>query len=299
MALLPLSTDDQAGEIKVNSFQLTDLPGLKNSTNSTLRISFRASGQWCLYNVPSTDPELAIFNALTDWKGMVHLGPKHDKHEAKWKGGIPPGEEIYYKYKWNAIGQHAGSLIAEVKDPQGSPSYLVGSPSFINLPPGCAAEFYMNDDTRWYGDNSGQITLTYTCAPITTVPPEVKKVEGAYPKGVFPTDLTANTNMFLSYKGIDFYPLDFKDHAIDSRLIGIKEGKVVRAFNIRGFRVFTNITVEPQTQTVRFDYASKSMTVLARIPWGSLIDATPPQIISNRPLKTTPVTTGFIVRLTQ
>ena len=291
MALLPISSTAQSGELKVDANQINDPVGLKNTSNSALRVSFTASGQWCLYNVPTTDPELAIFNAQTDWKGMLHLGPKHE-----FLKGIPADEATYYKYKWHAFGQPAGSLIADVKDPEGATSYLVSSPTFIDLPSGCSAEFYMNDDKRWYGDNSGQITLTYTCAPITVSLPQVKKMEGPPPQGVFPDRLYHKLGMLVSYKGIDFYPLDFTDNRFESRLIGIKDGKVARVLVIRGHRIFQNIAIEPQTHTVRLEYINPKMRVLARIPWSSLSDVSPPQIIS-RNGEVQPLTTNFVVKL--
>lgn len=70
MPYTSLTIASQAGELKVLASTANDFPGLKNATNGTVRVRLTARGQWCLYNVPSKDPELVIFNSQTDWKGL-------------------------------------------------------------------------------------------------------------------------------------------------------------------------------------------------------------------------------------
>jgi hypothetical protein len=100
MPYTSLTSATQSGELKVAASTANDFPGLKNTTTTTLLVNLNATGQWCLYNVPTTDPELVIFNAQTDWKGLTKVG-------------------TYNKYNWKAFLLAAGSLIAELKDPQG------------------------------------------------------------------------------------------------------------------------------------------------------------------------------------
>ena len=105
MPYTSLTTASQAGELKVLASTANDFPGLKNAINGTVCVRLRARGQWCLYKLPTKDPELVIFNSQTDWKGLQ---------------SVPN----YTKYKWKAPELEAGSLIAEVKDIRGTSLYM-------------------------------------------------------------------------------------------------------------------------------------------------------------------------------
>jgi hypothetical protein len=120
---------------------------LKNDTSKELRISFAATGTWCLYNVPTKDPALAVFNAQTDWKGYQ----------------LP--KATYTKYKWRQADAPAGALLVEIFDAQGARKSVLASPASVDLVPGGSATFLVNDDPAWYVNNSGQISLEYACRP--------------------------------------------------------------------------------------------------------------------------------------
>jgi hypothetical protein len=141
-----LTTATQAGELKLEASQHSDLPGLTNTTNTELRISLSAKGQWCLYN--GTIPQYAVFNAKTDWKGMVQLAPS-----------------IYANHKWRKAGAPAGCVLAEILDTNGFIKDILAAPDTLDLPPGHKVVFVINDDVNWYADNSGQISLSYSCKP--------------------------------------------------------------------------------------------------------------------------------------
>ena len=147
MSLTSLSNCYQTGEIKVDATKHSDLPGLKNDTSKELRISFAATGTWCLYNVPTKDPDLAVFNAQADWKGYQ----------------LP--EATYAKYKWRQADAPAGALLVEIFDAQGARKSVLASPASVNLSPGDSVTFVINDDPAWYTNNSGSITLKITSIP--------------------------------------------------------------------------------------------------------------------------------------
>ena len=146
MPYTSLTTTTQAGELKLEASQHSDLPGLTNTTNTELRISLSAKGQWCLYN--GTIPQYAVFNAKTDWKGMVQLAPS-----------------IYANHKWRKAGAPAGCVLAEILDANGFMKDILVAPATIDLPPGHKVVFVINDDVNWYANNSGQISLSYSCKP--------------------------------------------------------------------------------------------------------------------------------------
>ena len=143
MTLSPLASPEQSGEIVVDATKHSDLPGLKNNTSKELRISFSATGTWCLYNVPTKDPGLAVFNAQTDWKGYQLPKATHEK------------------YKWRQADAPAGALLVEIFDAQGARKAVLASPASVDLAPGGSLTFVVNDDPAWYVNNSGLITLSY------------------------------------------------------------------------------------------------------------------------------------------
>ena len=193
MPYTSLTSTTQSGALKVLASTANDFPGLKNTTNGTVRVNFTAKGQWCLYNVPTKDPELVIFNSQTDWKG-------HGINDVR----------NYSSYKWKAFCLLAGSLVAEIKDPRGTSLFMVGAPHYVELAPGFTAEFYMNDDPRFFGDNSGEITLSYNCTPAASIgAPLVKTFEGDSPTRwmEYADSHKTKCKKMISYAGFNFIPI--------------------------------------------------------------------------------------------
>lgn len=148
MTFQSITGTSQTGELKLDSTRDKDLPAIANNTGTDLRVSFTATGQWCLYNTPTSNPELAIFNKPTGSEGY-QLDPK-----------------IYNKHSFRYPGLPAGCLVIEIKDTHGITRNIFGGAGHtIDLPPGYSAAFVINDDPKWYADNSGQISLKYTASP--------------------------------------------------------------------------------------------------------------------------------------
>lgn len=262
MPYTSLTSPTQAGELKVAASTTKDFPGLKNTTSGTVRVRLTAKGQWCLYKVPTKDPELAIFNSQTDWKGLQpHTVPN------------------YGKFNWVAPYLEAGSLIAEIKDPQGSSLFLISAPKYIDLAPGCTAEFFMNEDRRWVADNSGEITLSYNCTTTASLPaPVVKTFEGNSPlyQGMeFKSD-KVNLKKMISYAGVVFYPYYMGE--VQLMFVGFKEGDQIgsvltphKSFvtTERG-QELKDISIDPKLQMVKLITGKAGITPL--IPWGFLAD---------------------------
>ena len=142
MPLTSLAIPDQSGEIKVDAAHHVDPPSLKNNTTNELRISFTATGTWCLYDDSIKDPDLAVFNDQTDWKG--YQLPKN----------------IYDKHEWRQAGAPAGALLVELFDVQGAKKAVLTAPDNVDVQPGGSLSFVVND-AAWYAYNSGQITIKY------------------------------------------------------------------------------------------------------------------------------------------
>lgn len=263
MPYTSLTSTTQSGALKVLASTANDFPGLKNTTNGTVRVNFTAKGQWCLYNVPTKDPELVIFNTQTDWKGIKLQS-------------VPN----WTKYNWIAFNFPAGILVAEIKDPRGTSLFMIGAPAYVELAPGCTAEFFMNDDPRFFGDNSGEITLSYNCTPAASIgTPLVKTFQGDSPRRLesFYDDYKTTFKKMISYAGFDFYPYATENDMKASDLRAAKEGPSF----MKGFTMsrigrnseMTDIIIEPELQMVRFLFSGSSARY--RIPWCYLADTFP------------------------
>lgn len=254
MPYTSLTSPTQVGELKVAASTTKDFPGLKNTTSGTVRVRLTAKGQWCLLNVPTKDPELAIFNSQTDWKGLQ---------------SVPN----YTKFKWKAPELQAGSLIAEIKDPRSTSLFMISAPMYVELAPGCTADFFMNDDPRWVGDNSGEITLSYNCTPAASIPaPMVKTFEGNSPEYV---GIEVNSNRvalkkMISYAGVDFYPYYGRQTML--LLNGLKQGRLTKNFNLISHKCqeITDVVSEPETQMVKLTTSKTGAS--PRIPWCYMAD---------------------------
>lgn len=176
MPLLTITTPNQKGELKVNlgknlkTTPHSDLDGLINKTGKDLRVSIQATGKWRLYNQPSTDPKVAPFCQETGPEGYTKLDPT-----------------TYLHYNFIYSGRPAGCLMAQVYTPDGKPPQytsfnnnlnmaerlhsmnytgeLQGANYVVQLQPGYYIAFGINDDPKFFADNTGNLTIIYTSAP--------------------------------------------------------------------------------------------------------------------------------------
>ncbi len=123
----------------LNANEVANPPGLINNTSKELRISLTVTGTWCLYNVPTSDPSLSVFNSQTDWKG--YQLPKN----------------IYDKYQWRVAGAPAGALVA-ICSVTGRDQIKLASPESVDLPPGSIVFFLSNNDRPLIRTSQGQLT---------------------------------------------------------------------------------------------------------------------------------------------
>lgn len=147
MGFQSITSVTQKGQLALDATQDRDLPALANNTGSTIKLSTKASGTWCLYNTPTTNPDLQVFNTKTNSEGYA-LDPK-----------------VYSKHNWRYPGLPAGCLVIEVKDSNGITKNIYGGANHvIDLQPGYSAAFIVNDDPKWYANNEGKIILDYSVA---------------------------------------------------------------------------------------------------------------------------------------
>ncbi|MFN7898209.1 MAG: hypothetical protein ACK5N0_00895 [Synechococcaceae cyanobacterium] len=145
MAITPVTSFDQKGELILNADEVQSPPILRNDTNKELRISFTVTGTWCLYKSPTSDPALSVFTAQTDWKGYQ----------------LP--KDIYDRYQWRVQGAPAGALMAIV-GAKGSDSTKLASPDSVVLPPGHMVFFLNNNATPLFRTCQGQLSIKYACS---------------------------------------------------------------------------------------------------------------------------------------
>lgn len=153
MGFTSITSVDQKGKLELDSTRDRDLPALANNTGSTIKLSTKASGTWYLYNTPTTNPDLKIFNAKTNSEGYA-LDPK-----------------VYSKYIWRCPGLPAGCLVVEVKDSNGITKNIYGGANHaIDLQPGYSDAFIVNDNLKWYANNEGKLILDYSVASFGPAP---------------------------------------------------------------------------------------------------------------------------------
>lgn len=144
MATYSITSTTQSGQFSLEATRDKDLPTIVNDTGVELCIAIGSTGEVSLYSTPADNSSLAVFNQKVDANG----------HK------LDPG--IYKRYGFRYRGMPAGALIAETKDPDGKTLSIVGgSDYFVYLPPRCSTSFIVNDDPKWFSDNSGEFVVSY------------------------------------------------------------------------------------------------------------------------------------------
>ena len=109
-----------------------------------MTVSLTATGQWALINFATSDPSLVKYKTPVDGNG--HVRDKND-------------EKFGFKYP----NLNPGSLVGEIKDAKGNTKSTVsGKQQSFELQPGDTISFVINDDPKWYADNTGKLTIAYS-----------------------------------------------------------------------------------------------------------------------------------------
>jgi len=168
MVLASLVSTSQTGSLELLATQLNNPPALANNSGSTVTVSLTATGQWALINFATSDPSLVKYKTPVDGNG--HVRDKND-------------EKFGFKYP----NLNPGSLVGEIKDAKGNTKSTVsGKQQSFELQPGDTISFVINDDPKWYADNTGKLTIAYSATAKTTqiVPTAPGVIANLYNTGV-------------------------------------------------------------------------------------------------------------------
>ncbi|MBO1048842.1 MAG: hypothetical protein HEQ10_14375 [Dolichospermum sp. DEX182a] len=156
MSLISISANSQGGSFDLPASQDTNLPGLVNSSDQPITVAITAIGQWSLSNPnsPSSDPKIAKYKIQVDGDGY---GPNAD-------------------HKWKYPALNPGALVGQINDTQGNlKSTVSGKQQNFELQPGETVFFIINDDPRYFTNNVGKQTITYSITPKTKPPQSTQK----------------------------------------------------------------------------------------------------------------------------
>ncbi|MDH6064664.1 hypothetical protein [Umezakia ovalisporum] len=175
MTLSSINSNSQAGSLELLATELTSPPALLNNSGSTVTITLTATGQWSLINFETSDPSLIKYKTPVDGDG--HPRDKNDE-----------------KYKLKYPQSNPGALVGEIKDAKGNTKSTVsGKQQSFELQPGETVSFLINDDPKWYGNNAGKLTISYTSTVKSVEPtkptdpkpqPEIISITDLYNTGV-------------------------------------------------------------------------------------------------------------------
>ena len=168
MVLASLVSTSQTGSLELLATQLNNPPALANNSGSTVTVSLTATGQWALINFATSDPSLVKYKTPVDGNG--HVRDKND-------------EKFGFKYP----NLNPGSLVGEIKDAKGNTKSTVsGKQQSFELQPGDTISFVINDDPKWYADNTGKLTIAYSVTAKATeiVPTAPGVIANLYNTGV-------------------------------------------------------------------------------------------------------------------
>lgn len=143
-ALTEVTTSTKAGVLDLLSTQDKDLPGFKNTSDKAVTVKVQAEGKWSvLPQDKKARDEVAKFQPLVSADGYGAAAPDNFAL-------------MYPEFK-------PGALVAEITDAQGKKkSVLSGKDQSFELQPGESVSFIMNDDPKYYNNNSGSMKLNYS-----------------------------------------------------------------------------------------------------------------------------------------
>jgi hypothetical protein len=146
MDLQSFNAKAQGGSFELLATQEVPLAALTNVSNHPVKVAITSTGQWSLINFETSDPTLVKYKTLTDGNGYVR-----DKNDEK------------YKFKYPHL--NPGALVSEVKDAKGNvKSSVGGKQQNLELQPGETLSFVMNDDSNYFKNNTGKLTISYSIA---------------------------------------------------------------------------------------------------------------------------------------
>jgi hypothetical protein len=119
-------------------------------------VAITATGEWSLLNANfvTSDPNIIRYKKLVDGDGLTR-------------------EKSDEKFKFKYPNLNPAILVGEIKDAKGNTKSTVsGKKQSFELQLGDSVSFIINDDPKWYGDNAGKLTLSYSATAKTVEPPK-------------------------------------------------------------------------------------------------------------------------------
>ena len=150
-ALTSVNSSTTAGSFVLPATQDKDLPGFTNTSEKPVTIKIQAEGKLALIaSGAKTDSKYDKYKDQVDGNGYDFKASGFNLNYPEWK---------------------PGSLIAEIVDAQGNrKSVLGGKDQTFELQPKETVTFIVNDDTAYYGNNSGSLKIDYSIVAPCTQP---------------------------------------------------------------------------------------------------------------------------------
>jgi len=137
-APIGINSSTPSGSLSLPSSQEQDLPGFTNTSGVAVKLEIRAEGQW---NLTRNNTK---FHSL-DANGL----------DSKYDEGVLRFPQI-----------KIGAVVAEIKDAQGNlKSVISGKQQTFELQPGETVSFIVNDDVKYYSNNTGIAKINYSVVP--------------------------------------------------------------------------------------------------------------------------------------
>ncbi len=149
MSLTSINPNSQPSSLDLLATDNTNLTGFINTSDKPLTVSITAEGKWSLLkpDFATSDPSIIKYKTPVDGDGL-------------------PREKSDEKFNFKYPKFNTAALVAEVKDAKGNlKSSVAGKKQTIELLPGESVSFTINDDTAYFNDNAGQLTISYALIP--------------------------------------------------------------------------------------------------------------------------------------
>ena len=146
MDLQSFNAKTQGGSFELLATQAVPLTALKNVSDHPIKVAITSTGQWSLLKSATSDPTLVKYKTLADGDGYVR-----DKNDDR------------FKFKYPHL--NPGALVSEIRDAQGNvKSSTGGKEQNLELQSGETLSFIANDDSSYFKDNTGKLTISYSIA---------------------------------------------------------------------------------------------------------------------------------------
>jgi len=146
MDLQSFNAKAQGGSFELLASRDVPLTALTNVSDHPVEVTITSTGEWSLIDFETSDPQLIKYRRLTDGDGY-----ERDQNDEK------------YRFKYPHL--NPGALVSEVKDAKGNvKSSVGGKQQNLELQPGETLSFVMNDDSNYFKNNTGKLTISYSIA---------------------------------------------------------------------------------------------------------------------------------------